>query len=161
MTEKGKYALDVILLRMPLVKVIQVNTLTARFARAFSLLLSSGTDLTDAMDAVAVVLTNRYLKKHFLVACDYVRHGMSLTNAIESVGLFPTMLTKMITIGERTNSLDDVLTRSCNYFDTQLEASFASFSSKIQPIMICIMGLVVGVMFIAVYSPMLSIMGTI
>ena len=86
---------------------------------------------------------------------------MSLTNAFESVGLFPTMLTKMVTIGERTNSLDDVLTRSCNYFDTQLEASFTSFSSKIQPIMFVFMGLVVGVMFIAVYSPMLSMMSTL
>ena len=118
-------------------------------------------DLTDSMDAVSVVLTNRYLKKHFLIATDYVRHGMSLTNAFESVGLFPTMLTKMITIGERTNSLDDVLTRSCSYFDAQLESSFTSFSSKIQPIMIIIMGLVVGTLFIAVYSPMLSIMGTL
>lgn len=160
-TEKGKYAFDVMMLKMPLVKTVQINTLTARFARAFALLLSSGTDLTDAMDAAAVVLTNRYMKKHFLIATDYVRHGMSLTNAFESIGLFPTMLTKMVTVGEKTNSLDDVLTRSCNYFDTQLEASVASFSSKIQPIMICIMGLVVGTMFIAVYSPMLSIMTTI
>ena len=161
MTEKGKYVRDVLLLKIPLLKTIQISTLTARFARAFALLLSSGTDLTDALDAVSVVLTNRYLKKHFSVAIDYVRHGMSLTNAFESVGLFPTMLTKMVTIGERTNSLDDVLTRSCEYFDAQLEASFSSFSSKIQPIMIAFMGIVVGVMFIAVYSPMLSIMGTL
>ena len=161
MTEKGKYVRDVLLLKTPLLKTIQINTLTARFARAFALLLSSGTDLTDALDAVSVVLTNRYMKKHFQVAIDYVRHGMSLTNAFESVGLFPVMLTKMVTIGERTNALDDVLTRSCDYFDTQLEASFSSFSSKIQPIMIAFMGIVVGVMFIAVYSPMLSIMGTL
>lgn len=160
-TERGKYVRDVLMLKIPLLKTIQINTLTARFARAFALLLASGMDLTDSMDAVAVVLTNRYLKKHFLVATDYVRHGMSLTNAFDSVGLFPTMLTKMITIGERTNSLDDVLTRSCAYFDAQLESSFASFSSKIQPIMIVIMGLVVGTLFIAVYSPMLSIMGTL
>lgn len=161
MTEKGKYVRDVLLLKTPLLKTIQISTLTTKFARAFALLLSSGTDLTDALDAVSVVLTNRYLKKRFDVAIDYVRHGMSLTNALESVGLFPTMLTKMIAIGERTNSLDDVLTRSCDYFDTQLESSFSSFSSKIQPIMIAIMGVVVGVMFIAVYSPMLSIMSTL
>lgn len=160
-TEKGKYIKDVILLKTPLLKTIQINSLTARFASAFALLLNSGMDLTDAMDSVAVVLTNRYMKKHFLVATDYVRHGMSLTNAIESVGLFPTMLTKMITIGERTNSLSDVLTRSRSYFDAQLEASFNSFSSKIQPIMMVIMGAVVGTMFIAIYSPMLSIMSTL
>ena len=161
MTEKGKYTLDYLMVKTPLLKTIQINTLTARFARSFALLLSSGTDLTDALDAVSVVLTNRYMRKHFQIAIDYVRHGMSLTNAFESVGLFPSMLTKMVTIGERTNSLDDVLTRSCNYFDTQLEASFSSFSSKIQPIMLVFMAVVVGVMFIAIYSPMLSIMGTI
>ena len=160
-TEKGKYARDVVLVKTPLLKTIQINTITARFARAFSLLLASGMDITDAMDAVSVVLTNRYLQKKFETATDYVRHGMSLTNAFESVGAFPTMLTKMVTIGERTNSLNDVLDRSCAYFDAQLESSFASFSSKIQPIMIAIMGVVVGTLFIAVYSPMLSIMGTL
>lgn len=158
-TEKGKYTLDVLLFKMPLIRTIQVNTVTARFARAFALLLSSGMDLTDAMEAAEVVMTNRYMKKRFHIATDYVRHGMSLTNAFESIDVFPSMMIKMITIGEKTNSLDDVLTRSCSFFDAQLEASFNSFSSKIQPIMILIMGAVVGTMFLAIYSPMLSIMG--
>lgn len=160
-TEKGKYALDVMAVKTPLLKTIQVSSITTRFARAFALLLTSGMDLTDAMDASCVVLTNRYMRRHFQTAIEYVRHGMSLTNAFESIGIFPTMLTKMVTIGERTNALSDVLTRSCNYFDLQLDSSFNSFSSKIQPIMIAIMGLVVGTMFIAVYSPMLSIMTTL
>ncbi len=158
-TEKGKYTLDVLLFKLPLIRTIQINTVTARFASAFALLLSSGMDLTDAMEAAEVIITNRYMKKRFHLATDYVRHGMSLTNAFESINIFPTMMIKMITIGEKTNSLDDVLTRSCSFFNAQLEESFTSFSSKIQPIMIVIMGVVVGTMFIAVYSPMLSIMG--
>ena len=160
-TEKGKYTLDVLLVKLPLIRTIQINTVTARFARAFALLLSSGMDLTDAMDAAEVIMTNRYMKKRFHMATDYVRHGMSLTNAFESIDIFPSMMIKMITIGEKTNSLDDVLTRSCSFFDAQLEASFNSFSSKIQPIMILIMGLVVGTLFLAVYSPMLSMMNTL
>ncbi|MBP3592069.1 MAG: type II secretion system F family protein [Clostridia bacterium] len=158
-TEKGKYTLDVLLFKLPLVRTIQINTVTARFASAFALLLSSGMDLTGAMEAAEVVITNRYMKKRFHLATDYVRHGMTLTNAFESINIFPSMMIKMITIGEKTNSLDDVLTRSCSFFNAQLEESFNSFSSKIQPIMIVIMGVVVGTMFIAVYSPMLSIMG--
>ena len=160
-TQKGKYTLDVILVKMPLIKTIQINTLTARFARAFALLLSSGMDLAEAMEAAEVVMTNRYMQKRFHLATDYVCHGMSLTNAFETINIFPSMMVKMITIGEKTNSLDDVLTRSCSFFDAQLEASFTSFSSKIQPIMILIMGLVVGSMFLAVYAPMLSMMTTI
>lgn len=158
-TEKGKYTLDVLLFKLPLVRTIQINTVTARFASAFALLLSSGMDLTGAMEAAEVVITNRYMKKRFHLATDYVRHGMTLTNAFESINIFPSMMIKMITIGEKTNSLDDVLTRSCSFFNAQLEESFNSFSSKIQPIMIVIMGVVVGTMFIAVYSPILSIMG--
>ena len=157
-TENGKYNLDVIMVKMPLLKTIQIPSQTTRFARAFALLLTSGMDLTEAMEAVSVVLTNRYMRKHFGTAIEYVKHGMSLTNAFESIGIFPTMLTKMVTIGERTNSFNDVLTRSCSYFDMQLDASFNSFSSKIQPIMLVIMAAVIGSMFIAVYSPMLSIM---
>ncbi len=157
-TDKGKYTFDVIKVKFPLLKTIQVSSQTTRFARAFALLLTSGMDLTEAMEAVSVVLTNRYMRKHFQTAIEYVKHGMSLTNAFESIGIFPTMLTKMVAIGERTNSLNDVLTRSCSYFDMQLDASFTSFSSKIQPIMLVIMAAVVGTMFIGVYSPMLSIM---
>lgn len=157
-TDKGKYTLDVIKVKTPLLKTIQIPSQTTRFARAFALLLTSGMDLTEAMEAVSVVLTNRYMRQHFQTAIEYVKHGMSLTNAMESIGIFPTMLTKMVAIGERTNSLNDVLTRSCSYFDMQLDASFNSFSSKIQPIMLVIMAAVIGSMFVAVYSPMLSIM---
>lgn len=158
-TERGKYIRDYLIFRMPLFRTIQISTVTARFASAFALLLNSGMDLTDAMDAAEVIITNRYMKKRFHVASDYVRHGMSLTNAFESINIFPSMMVKMITIGEKTNSLDDVLTRSCTFFNAQLEESFNAFSSKIQPIMIIIMGAVVGTMFAAIYAPMLSIMG--
>ena len=160
-TERGKYAKDVLLLYVPMIRKIQINSVTARFARAFALLLSSGMDLNEAMESVEVVMTNRHMKTKFRVAADQVRQGMSLTNAFESNSLFPSMMTKMVTVGERTNSLDDVLTRSCTFFDTQVEESLSSFASKVQPIMLIIMGVVVGTLFVAIYSPMLSIMTTI
>lgn len=160
-TEIGKYVRDVILVKAPLIRLITVNSLTARFARAFALLLASGMDLTEAMESVEVIITNRYIKRRFHRAADYVCHGMTLTNAFESMHVFPTMLIKMIAIGEKTNALQDVLTRSCSFFDAQLESAFNSFSSKIQPIMIMVMGVVVGTMFIAIYAPMLSIMNTL
>lgn len=160
-TEQGKYCFDYLILNIPLIKTVQINTLTASFARSFSLLLSSGMDLNEALNVVEVVLTNRYMRKRFHVAAENVRQGMSLTKAFDLENLFPPMMIKMIMVGEGANSLDDVLTRSCAYFDTQVETSITSFSSKIQPIMLVFMGLVVGAMFVAVYSPMLSIMNTI
>ena len=157
-TEKGKYAFDFLKVKMPLLKTVQINMVTARFARAFALLISSGMDITDAMDSVEVVIGNRYVKRRFHAAAESVRQGMSLTNAFETHKLFPPMMNQMITVGEKTNSLDDVLLRSCSFFDSQVETSLNSLTSKIQPVMLIIIGAVIGTMFIGVYSPMLSIM---
>lgn len=160
-TEKGKYVFDVLKLKLPMVKKITLNMITSRFARGFGLLLSSGMDLNDALDAIEIVLGNRYLKKRFHEAADAVRHGMALTVAFESYKIFPSMMIQMISIGERTASLDDVLMRSCTFFDNEVETSLNSLTSKIQPIMLMIMGVVVGTLFIAVYSPILSMMNGI
>jgi len=157
-TEFGGYFIDVLKLTLPIIKPIQVNMITSRFARAFALLLSSGMDLNEAMYATEIVLGNKYLTKKFHEATEAVRAGMSLTNAFESYKLFPPMMIQMITVGERTNSLDDVLMRSCTFFDTQVETSLNSMTNKIQPAMLIIMGAIVGTLFIAVYSPMISIM---
>ena len=157
-TEKGKYAFDFLKVKIPFLKTVQINMITARFARGFALLLSSGMDLTEAMDSIEVVIGNRYVKRRFHAAAESVRQGMSLTNAFESYKLFPSMMNQMITVGEKTNSLDEVLSRSCSFFDSQVETSLNSLTSKIQPVMLVIIGAVIGTMFIGVYSPMLSIM---
>ncbi len=157
-TDFGGYALDVLKLELPFVKTIQINMITARFARSFALLISSGMDLAEALDATEIIITNKYFKKKFHTAVEAVRGGMSLTNAFESYKLFPPMMIQMVTIGEKTNSLDDVLLRSCSFFDTQVETSLNSITNKIQPIMLLIMGAIIGALFLAVYSPMISIM---
>jgi type IV pilus assembly protein PilC len=160
-TEKGKSIKDALLLKLPLIRSLEINAVTSRFTGGLSLLLCGGMDLAKAMEAAELTVTNRYMKRRLHLATDYVCHGMSLTNALESTGIFPEMLIRMIHVGEKTNSLDDVLARSSAAFDAQLEASFTAFSSKIQPIMIAIMGLIVAAMFIAIYAPMLSIMGAL
>ena len=160
-TKTGKRTLDVLKVKIPLIKRVQINMITARFARSFSLLLSSGMDLATALDQVSVILGNSYIERHFNEAADDVRHGVSLTNAFHKQRLFPDMLIQMMAVGEQTASLEEVLSRSCKFFDEQVETALTSLTSKIQPAMLCIMGAVVAVLFIAVYSPMLSIMGTL
>ncbi len=160
-TEKGAYTFDVMKVKLPLIGTVTRNLLTARFARAFGLLLSSGMDMSDAMDSVEIIMGNRYLKDRFHGAAESVRHGMSLAMAFEAYNLFPHMMIQMVTIGEKTATLEDVLMRSCNFFDNQVETSLNSLTSKIQPVMLMLMGGVVATLFIAVYSPMLSIMTSI
>lgn len=157
-TKKGKRIIDVFLIKCPFIGRVQINMITARFARAFSLLLESGMDLASALDTISIILGNSYVEERFNEASEDVRQGISLTTAFEKQNLFPKMLIQMISVGEKTASLEEVLSRSCMYFDEQVETSLSSLTAKIQPIMLVIMGAVVGTLFIAVYSPMLSIM---
>lgn len=158
LTEKGKYYYDVFAVKCPGVGNIVMDLIAARFARGFGLLLSSGMDIVEAMENILIVLGNKYVEERFKKAMEDVKHGMTLTMAFTNYKLFPQMMIQMISVGEKTASLDDVLNRTCAFFDEQVETSLSSITSKIQPIMLAIMGLVVGVLFIAIYSPMLDIM---
>jgi type IV pilus assembly protein PilC len=115
-------------------------------------------DMASALDSVSIILGNRYIEERFNEAAEDVRHGVTLTNAFQKQNIFPQMLLQMVSVGERTASLEDVLMRSCAFFDEQVESSLSSFTAKIQPVMLMIMGAVVGTLFVAVYSPILSIM---
>lgn len=157
-TKTGAYLFDQFKLNMPLVKKVQIDMITSRFAKAFSLMLRSGMDVAEALDSTVIVIGNRDAERRFRMAADEVKHGSKLYAAFSKHKLFPDIMLQMISVGERTASLDDILNRSCNYFDEQVETSLNSMTSKIQPIMLLIMGALIGVMFLAVYSPMISIM---
>lgn len=160
-TKSGRMFYDKMFVKAPLIKKLNVARITARFARGFSLLLSSGMDIVEAMEEISVVLGNVYITQKFKQATEDVRQGMSLTMAFETYDLFPDILTQMISVGEKTASIEEVLNRSCGFFDEQAQAAIEAFTSAIQPVMLCIMGGIIGTLFIAIYSPMLSIMGTV
>ena len=157
-TKAGKHIFDRFKIKCPFIGRLQVNLITARFARAFSLLLSSGMDLATALDSVSIIFGNVYIQERFTEAVDDTLHGVSLTNALQRQSIFPQMLLQMLSIGEKTASLEDVLKRSCKFFDEQLESSLNSVATKIQPVMLLIMGVIIGTLFLAVYAPMLTIM---
>ena len=160
-TKKGKKVMDVIKVKTPIFGTVQTNMITARFARAFGILLSSGMDLASALDTSAIILGNEYVAERFKAAITDVRQGVTLTVAFQKQNIFPQMLIQMISVGEKTASLEEVLVRSCSFFDVQVETSLNSMTSKIQPTMLLILGCVVGALFYAVYSPMLAIMSTL
>lgn len=157
-TPRGRYFYDWLKVHLPLIGKVNTDLITARFARGFGLLLSSGMDITDALDSVVIVFGNRDVERRFRAAAEDVRHGTTLAIAFNRYKLFPDIMTQMIAVGEKTAALDDVLERSCSFFDDAVERSLTSVTSKIQPIMLILLGGIIGTLFIAVYSPMLDIM---
>lgn len=157
-TKQGRYLWDKLKFHMPLVGKVIKNNITARFCRSFSLLIASGMDIVDAMDVVSIVFGNVYVADQFKKATEDVRQGMTLTMALQSYKLFPTMLVQMVSVGERTGDLESTLSRSCGFFENQVERAISAATSLIQPIILCIIGAAVGVLFYAVYSPLLQVM---
>ena len=157
-TKTGSYFFDWFKVHAPVLKNVNRDLITARFARGFGLLLSSGMDITEALEAVIIVFGNQDVVNRFKKASQDVCHGMSLALAFDKYKLFPDIMIQMIAVGEKTAALDDVLGRSCSFFDDQVETTLSGVTSKIQPIMLMILGGIIGTLFIAIYSPMISIM---
>lgn len=160
-TKPGKLFFDKLKVHTPVIKNIQTDLIAARFARGFSLLLSSGMNAVDALDTAQVLIDNEDVAARFKQAAEEIKHGAPMASTFLKYNIFPTILIQMITIGEKTATLGDVLNRSSNYFDEQVDDTVNKATSMIQPIMLIIMGGIIGLMFIAIYSPMISIMTTL
>lgn len=154
----GRFVYDTLKYHLPIIKKVQRNLVTSRFARAFGLLLSGGTDMMESLNMIANVLGNKFVEKNFRMAIRDIERGMNITTALASYDMFKQMLIQMISVGERTGELDSVLLSSCKFFDQEVEDSLKSMTSMIQPILLVVMGGVIALMFLAIYSPMLSIM---
>lgn len=157
-TKSGRYFADAFKLYAPFIGKVQVELITARYARAFSILLSSGMPLSEALNTLELIIGNQCLQKRFKKVKEEVNHGVSLTKALENFHFFPEILIQMVSVGEKTAALGEVMTRTYKYFDERVEASLNALTAKIQPVMLLIMGVTIGSLFLAVYSPMLSIM---
>lgn len=160
-SKTGRYHWDKWKFHMPFVGKIIKSNVSARFCRSFSLLIASGMDIVDAMDEVCIVFGNVYVASEFKKAAEDVRQGMTLTMALQSYKLFPTMLVQMVSVGEKTGELESVLSRSCSFFENQAERAISAMTSVIQPVILCVIGLSVGVLFYAVYAPLLQVMNTL
>lgn len=158
---KGRLYLDKLKLHLPLIKTTQISMASSRFARGFGILLSSGMDIVNAMEIISNVIGNKDIENRFKMAINDVKRGMSLTLAFNSYKLFPDILVQMVSVGEKTGALDEVLLRSCSYFDEQVENAYNTLTSSLQPIMLLIMGGTIGFVFVGIYAPMLSIMQTL
>ena len=157
-TERGKVIIDTLMYKLPLVKNVQINMVASKFVKSLGLLLSSGMNMADALEVVQHLLGNRYAEREFKNIVNDVRQGASLTFAMEQYQIFPQMLVQMISTGEKTGGIEEILNRTMKFFDSQVEDALLKATGMIQPIMLAMMGLVIGMMFIAIYSPMLTIM---
>ena len=160
-TNKGKHFKDSLMLYLPIISKVEKNLITARFSRAFVILLKSGMTMIDILENLRRRLGNYVYKTKFDFVIEEVKRGKRITTSIEATGLFPPMLTEMINVGEQSGNMEEVLESTGSYFDEQVEMSIAKAVSIIEPIAIIVLGMVVAIVVLSVIVPMMSMMNSI
>ncbi len=160
-TRPGTRVLDWIKIHTPIIGGVNKAIITSRFTRAFIILLRSGMNITDCMDNLKRILGNSFYSEKFQYAIDEVKRGKKIAESIERTGLFPKMLTEMISVGEKSGNLDEVLESTAMFFDTQVETAIAKATAALEPTMIVLLGAVVAVVLLSVYLPMIDLYNTI
>lgn len=156
-TPKGAYVKDQVMLRVPVFGILFKKVALSRFARTFSTLVKSGVPILGAMEIVSDTAGNLVISRIVDSARDAVRNGESLSDPFSKSTVFPPMVVKMMSIGERSGALDTLLEKIAEFYDQQVEAEVKGLTSMIEPIMIAIMGVIVGGIVLAVFLPIFKL----
>ncbi|MEG2270318.1 MAG: type II secretion system F family protein [Bacilli bacterium] len=157
-TEKGKYFRDYLTYHTPILKNVKKSLITSRFSSGFAILLGSGMTVVDSMKNISKIIGNKYFDKKFASAISEVQRGKPIALAVNNTNLFPPMLIEMITIGEQSSALEEVLNDVSSYYQEELNNTITRTTALMEPIIIVIMGLVVGVIELSIILPQLSIL---
>jgi type IV pilus assembly protein PilC len=159
--ERGAYIWDKVKLRVPVFGPLFRKVALSRFARTFATLVKSGVPILGAMEIVSQTSGNRVISGIVDSARDSVKQGDSLSDPFAKSAEFPAMVTKMMAIGERSGALDSLLEKIAEFYDQQVEAEVKGLTALIEPIMIAVMGLVVGGIVLAVFLPIFKLQETL
>lgn len=160
-TEKGALLVDHMTLRIPIFGMLSRKIALARFSRTFATLIRSGVPIMGTLDIVADTAGNRVVANVVRNSREAVRNGNMLSEPLAESPVFPPMVTRMIAIGERSGALEQLLEKIAQFYDSQVKAVIKSLTSLIEPLLICFMGSIVALVIMAVFLPLLSIIGNL
>lgn len=160
-TPRGRELLDGWALKTPIRGRIQRDIACVRFARSLSMLIRSGIGLSESMRMIAATMANTYIRVRLRKAAQDIQAGKSLGDAVTPLGLFPELLLKIITVGETTGHTDDVLDKTANVMEQRLDERLARLTTVLEPSLIIVLSLIVGVVLVSVILPVARIMNAV
>ena len=162
-TDRGRMQWDRLKLKFPMkIGAIVQKVALARFSRTFSGLIAAGVPMLEAIDITGRTSGNRVVEKAMEDVRDSVKKGGTLTQPMTEVPeAFPVMVTQMIGVGEETGALETMLTKVADFYEEQVEAAVKALTSILEPIMIMVVGAIVGFIVIAMYLPMFKVYDSI
>jgi type IV pilus assembly protein PilC len=156
-TPKGKRKFDAFILKVPVMKTIATKVAIARFARTFSSLMGAGVTVLESLEVTAHALGNYEIEQELLRSAKEVKEGKQLSAVLGKSKLFPPIVSQMLSVGEETGKTDTVLVKVAEFYEEEVDAVVDSLSSILEPIMIVVMGSMVGLIAASVIGPITSL----
>ncbi len=156
-TDVGRYQFDTFKLRLPVFGPLFRKVSVSRFARTMSTLTRSGVPVLAALEIVERTIGNEVISRAVQESQSSISAGATIAEPLAKSGVFPLMVTRMIDVGEKTGSLDELLSKISEFYDQQVEAAIASLTAMIEPMLILLLGIIVGGMVLALFLPIFKL----
>jgi type IV pilus assembly protein PilC len=156
-TAQGAYNIDGMKLKLPVFGDLLKKVAVSRFCRTLAVLIQSGVPILEGLDIVRKTIGNKVLEKVIQEVIESVREGESIAEPLSRSKVFPSMVTKMVSVGEQSGQLDKMLVKVADFFDDQVDAAVETLTSLIEPFIIGFLGIVIGFIVIALFMPIISI----
>lgn len=153
-TPRGQELFAHVKLKVPIFKKLNQKIIVARFTRTMSILTASGIPIMQALDLTSTVIKNVLIERKVLAIREAVAKGESLAESVKASEAFPSMLASMVKIGEETGSIDDILDKTADFYEEELEHQMQVTVSLVEPIMILVMAAIIGFIIVAIMTPM-------
>ena len=156
-TPKGKYKFHALLLKLPVMKTIITKIAIARFSRTFASLMSSGVSVLEALEVTGGAIGNKVIEEELKNAAKEVKNGKQLSEPLSKSDHFPPIVAQMLAIGEETGEIDTILVKVADFYEEEVDAVIDGLSSLIEPLMIIVLGGMVGLIAASVMGPIASL----
>jgi len=156
-TEPGRYRIDKAMLSFPILGNVIRKGAVARFTRTLGTLISSGVPILNGLEITARTAGNKVIEKAVMDTRTSISEGNTIAEPLKACGVFPPMVVQMISVGEQTGALDEMLDKVADFYDDEVDTAVEALTAAIEPIMIVVMGAVVGGMLVAMYLPMFKL----
>jgi type IV pilus assembly protein PilC len=160
-TKGGRYAIDTVLLKMPILGSVLRKIAVARFTRTLGTLLNSGVPILDALDIVSRTAGNAVVSRAISYARNKIEEGKDIATPLLETGIFPPMVVQMIGVGEQTGAMDEMLQKIADFYEDEVDVAVGAMTALLGPLMVVGLGGLVGGMLIAMYMPIFEVAGNI
>jgi len=158
-TAQGRFAIDSVVLKLPVLGILMRKIAVARFTRTLGTLIASGVPILEGLDITAKTAGNAVVERALFRVRKSLEEGKSLTEPLKDSEVFPGMVTQMIAVGEQTGAMDAMLSKIADFYEEEVDAAVKDLLTALEPIMIVVLGLVVGGVVISMYLPLFSLIG--